>query len=118
MGERPAMCCVTMYEVCACTYGLLDVADGVCSNARTGARYEVGGVDRGMIPSRDRMLSSHGCCVRIHEVSWRVLRDHVICMICACTYGLLDAADACRNRHFHDYMQVSLMWPMPAVTVT
>ena len=24
----------------------------------------------------------------------------------------------CRNRHFQDYMQVPLMWPMPAVTVT
>ena len=25
---------------------------------------------------------------------------------------------ACRNRHFHDYVQVPLMWPMPAVNVT
>ena len=24
----------------------------------------------------------------------------------------------CRNRHFHDYVQVPLMWPIPAVTVT
>ena len=45
----------------------------------------------------------------------------VLCVtiyLCACTYGLLDVADACRNRHFHDYMQVPLMRPMPAVTVT
>ena len=63
------MCCVTMYVACVCTYGLLDVADGVCLNARTGARHEVGWVDRGMIQSRDRMLSSHSCCVRIHEVT-------------------------------------------------
>ena len=71
--ERPAVCCVIMCVACACTYGLLDVADGVRSNARTGSRHEVGWVDRGMILSRDRMLSSHGCCVRIHEVSCRVL---------------------------------------------
>ena len=47
-------------------------------------------------------------------------RAAVCCVtyVCACKYGLLDVADACRNRHFHDYMQVPLMWPMPAVTVT
>ena len=44
------------------------------------------------------------CCVTMH--------------VCTCTYGWLDVANACRNRHFHDYMQVPLMWPMPAVTVT
>ena len=48
------------------------------------------------------------CCVTMYNVR--------VC--CACrTYGLLDVADACRYRHFHD-MQVPLMWPMPAVTVT
>ena len=47
-------------------------------------------------------------------------RAAVCCVtyVCACKYGLLDVADACRNRHFHDYMQVPLMWPTPAVFVT
>ena len=57
--------------------------------------------------------------ITIHEVSFREMCDYVICIICACTYVLLDVADTCRNHHFHvDYMQVPLMWPMPAVTVT
>ena len=45
----------------------------------------------------------------------------VLCVtmyVCVCTYGLLDVAGACRNRYCHDYMQVHVMWPMPAVTVT
>ena len=57
--------------------------------------------------------------ITIHEVSCRVLCDYATCIIYSCTYVLLDMADTCRNHHFHvDYMQVPLMWPKPAVTVT
>ena len=54
---------------------------------------------------------------RSDEGGERAAVYYVTMYVCACTYGLLDVADACRNRHFYDYMQVLLMWPMPAVTV-
>ena len=31
VGERAAVCCVTMYAVCACTHGLLDVLPMECA---------------------------------------------------------------------------------------
>ena len=39
-----------------------------------GAEPDAKWVDRGLILSRDRMLSSHGCCVRIAGTAITLLR--------------------------------------------
>ena len=71
---------------------------------------QAGAVRYGGCPVRSEVAHAKGRGDGNPAVPMRVGERAAVCCVtmyvCACMYRLLDVADVCRNRHFHDYKQV------------